>query len=68
MKKFKKLKCHTILKTENVNNTNVLMALMQAKNNMGYTPFFYLCDRDQKTVDVPDNYEIFPDIIKDLIK
>ena len=68
MKKYKKYKFNTILKTENPNNTNVLMALMQAKNAMGYTPFFYLCDRDSKATEIPDNYEIFPDIIKDLIK
>ena len=44
MKNYMKFKYNTILRTENKNNNNVLMTLMQAKNNMGCTPFFYLWD------------------------
>ena len=44
------------------------MALMQAKNEFKYTPFFYLCDRDKKLDTDHYNYIVFPDIIKDLIK
>lgn len=42
------------------------MALMQAKDNMKYTPFFYLCERNHKFIDAKRN-EYFPRIIKALI-
>jgi hypothetical protein len=50
-KKFVELKLHTVFKTDHPHNKNVLMALMQTKNKMKYTPFFNLCERDLRKVD-----------------
>ena len=44
------------------------MALMQARNAFGYTPFFYLCDRDKKATAKPENMQVFQAILKDLVK